>query len=99
YYIYKDDMKPSETVIGTTNGNEIVLDFDGKTLAGEMILLKKNGEQLNLSSTKAVMSIKNVLSKYLSECATLSTKIANKEKDYNLLGLMKIIEEYNNCGI
>jgi len=99
YYIYKDDMKPGETVIGTTNGNEIVLDFDGKTLAGEMILLKKNGEQLNLSSTKVVMSFKNVMSKYLSECAALSTKIANKEKGYNLLGLMKIIEEYNNCGI
>lgn len=99
YYIYKDDVKTSEAVVGTVNGNEIILDFDGQSLAGEMILLKKNGEQLNLSSAKVVMSFKNVMSKYLSECPTLATKISKKESGYNLLGLMKILEEYNNCGI
>ena len=99
YYIYKDDMKTTETLVGTGNGNQITIDFDGQILAGEMILLKKNGEQLNLSAAKVVLSFKSVMSKYLSECATLATKIANKESGYNLLGLMKILEEYNNCGL
>lgn len=98
YYLYTKDAKPTEYEITDSSGKKIILrDEDGESLAGEIILLKENGEQLNMSSVKLLMGFKNVMSKYLSECAPLAQKIANKESGYSVLNIMKITEEYNSC--
>jgi hypothetical protein len=98
YYLYVKDAKPKEYEITDRSGKKVTLvDDDGESLSGEIILLKDNGEQLNMSSLKLVMGFKTVMSKYLSECAALSQKITNKESGYSVLNILKITEEYNNC--
>jgi len=98
YYLYTKDAKPQEYQITDASGKKVTIrDEDGESLSGEIILLRDNNDQLNMSSVKVLMGFKTVMSKYLSDCATLSQKIANKESGYNVLNLMKITEEYNNC--
>ena len=98
YYLYTKDSKPTEYTVTSGGKSTVILDFDGESLSGEMIMVKEDGEQLNLSSMKVVMSFKSVMSKYVTQCSTLSQKIANKESGYGILNIMKITEEYNNCN-
>lgn len=98
YYILSSDSDKSPAF--TPNKKEtsgVALDFTGESLSAEMIMLKENGDQLNLASPKMILSFKSVMSKYLADCATLSKKIADKESGYGMLNIMKITEEYNNC--
>jgi hypothetical protein len=98
YYLYTKDAKPQEYEITDSSGKKVVIrDEDGESLSGEIILLKENAEQLNMSSVKVIMGFKTVMSKYLSDCAPLSQKIANKESGYSVLNILKITEEYNAC--
>jgi hypothetical protein len=98
YYLYVKDARPQEYEITTSSGQKVTLvDDDGESLSGEIIMLKETGEQLNMSSLKVVMGFKTVMSKYLAECPSLSQKVANKESGYSVLNILKITEEYNNC--
>jgi hypothetical protein len=96
YYLYTSDVK-TEDMFAKSEKKSVELDFDGKSLSGEMIMLKENNEQLNLSSVKVLMGFKNVMSKYVSDCPALSQKIANKESGYGVLNVIKIAEENNTC--
>ncbi len=95
YYIYVEELKTED--LREKPESKISLDFDGKKLQSELIMLKENNEQLNLTSMKVIMGFKNIMSKYLSECNVVSNKIANKEDGYGVLSIMKIVKEYNLC--
>lgn len=97
YLLSSDGDKPQAFTPNKKETSGVELDFTGESLSAEMIMLKDNGDQLNLASPKMILSFKSVMSKYLADCASLSQKIANKEGGYGVLNIMKITEEYNKC--
>ncbi|MEO8149097.1 MAG: hypothetical protein ABI723_15735 [Bacteroidia bacterium] len=66
---------------------------DEKNLKGE-IVLRKPDEKV-ISSTKLLMSFSKTMSEYLSDYPELSAKIQNKEKGYDMLHVLQIVDEYN----
>jgi hypothetical protein len=98
YILTSDGDRPQAFTPNKKETSGVELDFTGESLSGEMIMLKENGDQLNLSSPKLLMGFKSVMSKYLAECAILSQKIANKESGYGVLNIIKITDEYNACN-
>lgn len=66
---------------------------DEKNLKGEIVLRKPDDKVI--SSTKLLLSFGKTMSEYLADYPELSAKIKNKEKGYDMLHVLAIIDEYN----
>lgn len=95
YYIRVEDDKGAEMTLSKKGNTEISLDFDGSEIQTEILAVKDGNDYLKFASTKVLFSFKGVMSKYVSDYPELAKKIKNKEKGYNVLGILKIVNEYN----
>ncbi|WP_323789309.1 hypothetical protein [Psychroserpens sp.] len=95
YYIRVEDDKGRELTLSKEGNKEISLDFDGTKIQTEILAVKDGKEYLKFTSPKLMFSFKGVMSKYVSDYPELAKKIKNKEKGYRILGILKIVNEYN----
>jgi len=95
YYIRVEDDKGRELTLSKKGNKEVILDFDGTKIQTEVLAVKDGKNYLKFASTKLVFSFKNVMSKYVSDYPELAKKIKKKEKGYRILGILKIVNEYN----
>ncbi len=98
YYISVEDDQGAEMTLSNNGNTEVSLDFDGKKIQTEILAVKegeKRTEYLKFASHKLLFSFKGVMSKYVSDFPELAKKIKNKEKGYTIIGILKIVNEYN----
>ena len=95
YYIRVEDDKGAEMTLKKDGNKEIILDFDGTKIQTEVLAVKDGDDYLKFASPKVLFSFKNVMSKYVSDYPELAKKIKSKEKGYRVLGILKIVNEYN----
>ncbi|WP_299225154.1 hypothetical protein [uncultured Psychroserpens sp.] len=95
YYIRVEDDKGREMTLSKKGNTEVSLDFDGTKIQTEILAVKDGKDYLKFASSKVMFSFKNVMSKYVSDFPELAKKIKNKEKGYRILGVLKIVNEYN----
>jgi hypothetical protein len=85
-----DDTKDSWAGMGKSIS---MSSSDENNLKGEMVFHKP--EEKVLSSTKMVMSFSKNMSEYVADYPELANKIKNKEKGYDMLHVLDIVDEYN----
>ncbi len=95
YYIRVEDDQGKELTLSKKGNTEISLDFDGTKIQTELLAVKDEKDYLKFASPKVMFSFKKIMSKYVSDYPELAKKIKNKEKGYRILGILKIINEYN----
>ena len=95
YYIRVEDDQGKEMTISKNGNTEVSLDFDGTKIQTEILAVKDGKDYLKFASPKLMFSFKNVMSKYVSDFPELAKKIKSKEKGYRVLGILKIVNEYN----
>ncbi|WP_033959305.1 hypothetical protein [Psychroserpens jangbogonensis] len=95
YYIRVEDDKGAEMTLSKKGNTEVSLDFDGTKVQTEILAVKDGKKYLKFASSKLIFSFKGVMSKYVSDYPELAKKIKNKEKGYKIMGILKIVNEYN----
>ena len=85
-----DENKDSWSGFGKT---VVLSPSEEQNLQGEIVLCKP-GEK-PIGATKLVMSFSKTMSEYVKDYPELSAKIMNKEKGYDMLHVLDIVEEYN----
>ena len=66
---------------------------DEDNLKGEIVLHKP--DEKPIGPTKLLMSFSKNMSEYVADYPELADKIKNKEKGYDMLHLLEIVDEYN----
>ncbi len=95
YYLITD-KDIAESTIARKGNTEVSIDVDGKELRAEVLAVKDTGEALKFASPKMIFGFKKIMSAYVKDFPELAVKIKKKEKGYGMLGVLNIVEEYNN---